>query len=294
MSDIGQIEEDNISDIDSSFDFEEDNPTHMLPELEHAYDEGNVNDGGIPIMLEMFQEYPLTYDINEIIDTLISSGFSITFVNRIYAILKNIANIYDWMLKGIQNSPFNSKILDDPLNNYTTFNKGEEHIKLCRGIWRWLHFTENNEFELVLAVPPRHWAFGKNIDELNIPGCVSCLSSGQFHEKYNSDNIMRPPIAYYWWFIVIHPAELHTMYYNTFLDIINAIETTNMDISIIKSKNVMTVKQLKNIIIKYSDLINECHKAAIGYTFKDRLHSRPNKRTRERRKHKLLKYGYSI
>jgi hypothetical protein len=67
-----------------------------------------------------------------------------------------------------------------------------------------------------------------------------------------------------------------------------------MDIQPIKTKDVMTISRLKDMITIYCDLLNEYHQSAIGHEYKDRLPRRPNKRTRERRKRKLLRNGYTL
>jgi hypothetical protein len=287
--------ETDFSDSDSAFDSTNDPPINQLSfELAYAPDNGISEGGGIIELLKLFWLFP-----NNIIystrDTLIQSGFTTTFVNRVYAILKNYIRIRDWMTNNIQYSFSNYKQLNDPLNNFTTFKKGNERMLLCRGIWRWLTFNPENKLELILAVPPRHWAFGKSTEELPFTECIETITSIQFHKKYDEYHILHTPIALQWWFIVIQPfATREDTYYNTLEDILTAVQSTNMDIQHIKTKDVITISRLKNIINIYCELLNEYHKNAIGHEFKDRLPRRPNKRTRERRKRKLFKYGYTL
>lgn len=281
---------DNISDTDSSYDIMDELPDPAT--LNFDDDDGAIEDDGIPALLEQFCRYP---DADLVLVNLIVSGFPHPFINRVYAILKNYTRICNWMLKSTKYSYSNCKPLDDPLNNFTTFYKGEEHLPLQRGIWRWLTFTKENKLELVLAVPPRHWAFGKSAEELPIPECVETLTSDQFHEKYHDYASLHTPVANYWWFIVIHPFMTQNgTSYNTIPDILAAAQTTNLDISLIKRKDVMTISRLKDIITIYCDMLNEYHQDAVGHKFMDRLPRRPNKRTRDRCKRKLMKHNYTL
>jgi hypothetical protein len=281
----------NESDTDSVIDIEEQAPLHVP-----RSDEGTIKDGGFTALLEQFLSNN-NYGINAnmILDNLSISGFSIEFIDRVYAILKNYILIRKWIMKSITYSFTNYKPLDDPLNNNIPFIKGEKHIFLQRGIWRGLIFNNEHKLELILAVPTRHWAFGKSVHELPIPNAIETLTSKKFFDKYGIEKISDTYACFYWWFIVIHPfTTSYGTEYNTLTDVLAAVHTTNMDISIIKRKDVMTIHRLKDIINSYCEILNWYHKVAIGYEFKDRLPHRPNKHTRNRYKRKLIKYGYKL
>ena len=285
-----------FSDSDSAFDPTDDAPINQLPiELLDASDDGIISNGGIISLLQFFCIFPSSLLIYSITDTLIVSGFAPAFVNRVGAILKNYFRIREWMINSTKYSFSNYKQLDDPLNNFTPVNNGYKTFGLSRGIWRWLTFTPENKLELILAVPPRHWAFGKSATELPIPDCIETLTYDEFHKKYNEYSMLHTPISFHWWFIVIQPfATVDGTYYNTLEDILNAVLSTNTDIQPIKAKDVITISRLKDMITTYCDLLNEYHQSAIGHEYKDRLPRRANKRTRERRKRKLLRHGYTV
>jgi hypothetical protein len=293
-----------FSDTDSAYDITD---VDLQPlDLHYAYDDGVIEDSGITSLIDqLFRNRNQISDsmfltlVNLILQNLVESGFSNAFANRVDAILKNYMRICSWILNGFRYSFDNFKQADDPLNNFTTFNMHEKQPRLQRGIWRWLNFTKDDTLELILAVPPRHWAFGKSAAELPIPDCVETLTSNQFHETYQTDQTDQleysfPPIYKNWWFIVIHPfTTVDGTSYNTIDDILSAVYSTNLDISHIKHKDVITISRLKDIININCDILNEFHHDAIGHEYKDRLHRRPNKRTRERRKRKLIKHGYT-
>ena len=303
QSDFGNNDPDygDFSDTDSAYDITD--VDHHPLDLHYAYDDGTIEDDGITALLDqLFRNRNQISDamvqnlVDLILQNLVDSGFSNAFVNRVDAILKNYMRICNWILNGFTYSFDNFKQADDPLNNFTTFNMHEKQPRLQRGIWRWLTFTKDDKLELILAVPPRHWAFGKSAAELPIPDCVGTLTSNQFHETHQTDQTdhLVPPIYKNWWFIVIHPfTTVDGTSYNTIADILSAVYSTNLDISHIKHKDVITISRLKDIININCDILNEFHYDAIGHEYKDRLHRRPNKRTRERRKRKLIQHGYT-
>ena len=263
------------------------------------------DDGGlIPLLIEFatlqykYSISPFCFDINYynrmhdlIIDMLVQASFKITLINRISAILKNYCKIYDWILKNVYEN--NESALDDPLNNFTTTPPQNKCLKyrLQRGIWRWLHFTKNNNIELIFAVPPRHWAFGKSPEQLIIPDCTETLTSKQFYKKYKEYRFGMPHISNYWWFIVIQPFNEQ---YNTLNDIVDAIHATPQEgYDILKYKNVISKQQIGKEINKFSNLLLNIHYQATGRIFIDRI-KRANKHTRKRWKKHLSALDYNI
>lgn len=286
MTDFSFTIENDSNSEDSGNEMELEQITSINHSLLYLEDEGNIYDGGITYLMEYFMTYYDNNTFENIMEILELINIPYIYRQRIYYSLRHYTSIYIWTTKYYRSSYINSynsrNSLQDPLNNFTT-KVGTFNMQ--RGIWRWLYITNDGKYELVLAVPPRHWAFGKKISDISnfVKNCIATMSIHEFNQKYEKYLYLRPVITFDWWFIVIRPFDST---YITNIDIINAINEPN-NLHIIKNKEIMSIKRIRDSIIMYCNILNNLHKQNIGSEFLERSRRR-NKRSRNRHKRKIL------